>query len=129
MKLYICPKECGCGAFGIMLLRLKQLGVEPKICDDDPKDTFFDFGLEDWSLTAERNLNLKLFKDFEDSRRPCVICYSRGYDHVIGRQCECCGEHIIVCIHCVGKKDRKPSCSFCKTVAQDAKKGRKRYGV
>lgn len=122
MKLYTCPKDC-CGSFGEMLSRLQTLGVEPTIYDDDPEEIFFEFGSDDLDLTEERSLNLKLFNDwFDPSRRPCVICYGRGYGFAQMEICKKCGEHMVVCGHCV-EKNREPlaACSFCKTITQNDK--------
>lgn len=103
-----------------MLHKLLQAGIEPNIVDDDPEETYFEYTIENDSLEVERKHNLWLFKGVEDERRPCIVCYSRGYSEARNRQCEDCGEHLLVCQRCYDMQ-RLPlaACPFCKVAAQD----------
>lgn len=121
MKLYLCDKHCPCGLFSEMLVRLKQIGIEPEICDDDPEEIHFKFDPEEISnIIEERRFNLDLFQGILDQRRPCIVCCSRGYNEAHERVCERCGEHLVVCRHC-GEQGRMAlaHCPFCKVITQD----------
>ncbi len=120
MKIYTCPKECGCGAFSALFMQLRQRGIEPHIADDDPEECYFEFNSRDWSLAEERKFNLDIFRGSQDDRRPCIVCYSRGYSEAQNRQCENCGEHLVLCQTCF-ELQRIPlaACPFCKTITHD----------
>lgn len=101
-------------------MRLKQQGIEPNIFDDDPEETYLEFNLPEKGLAFERQFNLDIFKGIEDGRRPCIVCYSRGYCDAQVRCCDSCGEQMLICGHC-DEQDRMPlaACPFCKAITQD----------
>lgn len=120
MKLYLCSRDCPCGMFSVMLMRLKQQGIEPNIHDDDPEETFLEYDLPQEGLDFERQFNLDLFRSSEDSRRPCIICYGRGYRDAQVKFCESCGEQLFVCEHCHEQnRTTLAACPFCKAITQD----------
>ena len=122
MKLFLCDKTCPCGLFSEMLVRLKEMGIEPSIHDDDPEEIHLEFNLppQCGSLVSERKFNLALFKGIVDQRRPCIVCCGRGYNDLQEKTCEKCGEHLIICKHCYDhSRLALANCSLCKIITQD----------
>jgi hypothetical protein len=122
MKLFLCDKGCPCGLFSEMLVRLKQIGIEPEICDDDPEETYLDYQLplQCNTIVEERRFNLDLFQGIADERRPCIVCCGRGYHEAHERVCEKCGEHLVLCRSCAEQgRMGLAHCPFCKVITQD----------
>lgn len=122
MKLYLCDKDCPCGLFSEMFMRLKQQAIEPGIEDDDPEETYLEYSLPEGcnTIIEERKFNLDLFQGITDHRRPCIVCCGRGYHEAQERVCEKCGEHLVVCKHCWEQgRMALAHCPFCKVITQD----------